>query len=138
MCLSRLGLCGPRPSALVLGALMTFPVGRARRKYLAAGSAGAVAGGGAVDIAGRPGREIGGRGRCVASPTNRRTSLTSAAWRSANVAAGPMQRNHSAAERIGIDIGEISATGHEALDHVRVERAIAASRRSSSRCAAVR
>jgi hypothetical protein len=103
MCLSRLGLYGPRASLSLLGALITFPVGSARRKYRTVGAAGVVAGGGAVGIAERPGSEIGGRGREL-SPTNRRMSLARAARRSANVAAGLMQRNHSAADAMYIDI----------------------------------
>jgi hypothetical protein len=99
-------LYGSRASASLLGRVIAFPVGTARRQYLIVGADdGRVDGGAgdAVGIAGRPGSEIGGRGRVV-SPTSMRMSLASVARRSSSVAAGPMQRNHSAAEVMGIDI----------------------------------
>jgi hypothetical protein len=102
MCFSRLREYGSRPSLSLVGAVIVFPVGRARRQERGLTGRGA-AGGGAVGIAGRPGSEIGGLGRVV-SPTSMRMSLASAAWRSCSVAVGPMQRNHSAVEVIGIDI----------------------------------
>jgi hypothetical protein len=95
-------LYGSRASLSLLGALITFPAGGARRKYRIVGATGG--GGAAGGGAGRPGSETGGGRRWVASPTSRRTSLANAAWRSCSVAVGPMQRNHSAVDVIGIDI----------------------------------
>jgi hypothetical protein len=90
-----------RASLSLLGALIVAPRGAARRQYLtgddAAGS------GDAVGSAGLPGSEIAGRSR-AASPASMRINFASAAWRSANVAAGPMQRNHSAVDVMNIDI----------------------------------
>jgi hypothetical protein len=101
MCFSRRRLYGSRASPSRLGELMTFPWGNAcRYERSLTGSASAA---GAIGAAGRPGSEIGGRGR-VASPASRRTTFASAARRSSDVAIGLMQRNHSAVDVIGIDI----------------------------------
>jgi hypothetical protein len=100
---SRAEEYGPCASASRLGSVIVFPVGTARRQYLVTGTGDGSAGGGAVAVVGRPARGIGGGGRWLASPTNKRTNRASA--KRCSVDEGePMRRNHSEAEVMGIDI----------------------------------